>query len=171
MATAMRVRRVRRVRRAGSVSDPVHQQIAYGYRRTRASILLMILLVGFALLWLVNGEWTAQFLMARFGISAPLAWAIHIFVSALELASPVLRPWLEGLPRFIPMLIAVLSLPFGVLDVLSSAIGITPHMLWLNVIGLELDTWRTLGGLLVAFLPEPMILWLWIALVSVVRSK
>jgi hypothetical protein len=66
-------------------------------------------------------------------------------------------------------LIIFLSLPFGVLDVLSSAIGVTPYLAWSGFTGIELDTFRTMAGLLVAFLPERMLFFLVLALVSVLQ--
>jgi hypothetical protein len=140
------------------------------YRRFRAVALLMLFMVIFGLLWLQNGDWTATYLVGAIAISLAAGWAIHLVVSATELAGPILRPFFVGLPAWIPGILIVLTLPFGVLDVLSSAIGITAWLEPLRLEGLQLDLVRTLAGLLVAFLPERMLYYLSLALARVVKG-
>lgn len=155
-------------RRRSAVAAP--EGMEPQYRRYRAAILLMLLLLVFSMLWVVNAEWTTQYLMANLAVSLGTAWAVHLVVSSTELAGPILRPYFVGFPPWVPMLVIILSLPFGVLDVLSSAIGITPYLAWSGMQGIDFDSLRTLGGLVVAFLPERMIMYTFLALMKVVRS-
>jgi hypothetical protein len=57
-------------------------------------------------------------------------------------------------------------LPFGVLDVLSSALGVQPWMLWTGAVGFVQHTQNVALGEVIAFLPEPMLIWLLVALVK-----
>jgi hypothetical protein len=140
------------------------------YRRVRAAIALGIFLALFGLLWLINGEFTAQYIHARFVVPLSYGWAWHIVISCLELASVFVAPYLAGLPRWLYIVLLVCSLPFGVFDVLSSAIGMEPYMIWTSAIPPTSHVQNTVLAELVAFLPERMIWYLLIALVNVLRS-
>lgn len=166
MATNARKRRVRVRRQRIASAEPSSDS----YRRIRAAIALGLFLLVFGLLWLVNGEFTAQYTSAVFKVPPSYGWAWHILISALELASIFVAPYLAGLPRWFGPLILLFSLPFGVYDVLSSATGMESYMLWTGVAPPASYGQNTLLAELVAFLPERMIWFLLVAMGAVLRS-
>lgn len=166
MATTTRRRPARVRRRVAPAATPPGDS----YRRTRAAIALGIFLLVFLGLWMINGEFTAQFTHQAFNVPASYGWAWHILISALELASVFVSPYLAGLPRWIGPLLLLLSLPFGVYDVLSSASSMEPYMLWTGVEVPASYGQNTLLAELVAFLPERMIWYLLLAMGVVLRS-
>jgi hypothetical protein len=166
MATNARRRRPRVRRNAQADAAPISDS----YRRIRAAIALGLFLMVFGLLWLVNGEFTAQYTSAAFHVPPSYGWAWHILISALELASIFVAPFLAGLPRWFGPLLLLLSLPFGVYDVLSSASGMETYMLWTGVAPPASYGQNTLLAEVVAFLPERMIWFLLVAMGAVLRS-
>jgi hypothetical protein len=167
MATRTTRRRLRTTRRPTQSPQETSQD---SYRRIRAAIALGIFIACFGLLWLINGEFTAQYIHARFSVPLSYGWAWHIVISSLELASVFVAPYLAGLPRWLYVVLLICSLPFGVFDVLSSAIGMEPYMLWTGMIAPTSHVQNTVLAELVAFLPERMIWYLLIALLKVLRS-
>lgn len=139
------------------------------YIRTRASVVLCVFLLIFGLGWLINGSFTTETLMAVFHLSPEWAWACHFGMSAVEVAPVVLAPFLRGMPRPLLVVIYVLSLPLGVLDVFSSAVGVDPFMSWTGAAGLVRHVQNTGLAEVVAFLPEPMLFWLLRALAVALR--
>lgn len=144
---------------------------ALRYRQTRATIVLLIFIVFFGWLWLLNGDFTASFVMAIAHQSAMVGWAVHVFISLVELAPAMLAPYFAQLPRRAIVLLWILSLPFGVGDVLSSAIGVAPYFLWTGASGFYAHAQNTAIAEFVSVAPERMIVLLCVALVAVVRSK
>lgn len=147
------------------------QRPALRYRQTRATIVLLIFIVFFAWLWLVNGDFTASFVMAVGRQPAEVGWAIHVFVSLTEFAPAILAPYTTELPRPARLLLWCLALPFAFGDVLSSAIGLMPYAAMAHLPTGYTETLATLGAEFVSIAPERMIILLITALIAVVRSK
>lgn len=141
------------------------------YRRLRAAIGLAVLLLFFVWLWFLNGDFTAQGAVKILGFSYGVGWAIHLLQTGVELLPAFVRDEIAGMPRFVRIVIYALALPFGVFDVLSSAIGVAPYMAWTGATGLLAHVQNTALGELIAFTPEPMIVWLSIALIFALKGR
>jgi len=165
MSTRVRRRRLSPARRAAPVG-------LGNYRRMRAAIGLAILLLVFCFIWMINGSFTAAMVMGLGG-TLSWGWAAHFINSALEVLPMFLAPYLRDLvvPRGIVVFVWLLSLPFGAFDVFSSAVQVAPWFAWTGASGILQHTQNTLLAELIAFLPEPMIIWLFLALFTVVRSR
>lgn len=140
------------------------------YQRTRAAVVLSIFILVFSFFWIVNGDFTAGMVMALFRTTVEWGWAAHLMMSAIELGPVFLRPFFDKLPRWVLLVMWLLSLPFGVFDVFSSAVGLGPWFVWTGAAGVAAHVQNTALAELVAFLPEPMILWLLVALRNVLRG-
>lgn len=141
------------------------------YRQTRAAIVLMIFILFFSFLWLFNGTLTARFVAGLTGASASVGWSTHLLISVIEIAPAILAPYLASIPRRLVLVLWVLSLPFGIFDVLSSAVGVAPYFLWTGAVDLVAHVQNVALAEAIGFLPEPMLYVLVIALVSVLRGK
>jgi hypothetical protein len=141
------------------------------YRQSRATVVLMIFILFFSFLWLFNGELTARFVVRFFLVSASVGWSLHLLISVIEIAPAILAPYLASIPRRLVLVLWFLSLPFGVFDVLSSAVGVAPYFVWTGAIGAVAHLQNVALAEAIGFLPEPMIYVLIIALVSVLRGK
>lgn len=144
---------------------------AVSYRQTRAAVVLMVFIAFFAFLWLANGELTARFVMGLTGADPTVGWSIHLLISGVEVAPAILAPYLEGIPRRLKFWLWLLSLPFGIFDVLSSAVGVAPYFLWTGAAGLVARVQNVALAECIGFLPEPMLIVLIVALVTVLRGK
>ena len=166
MATRARPRTpIARRRLAEKASGPVAP-----YRRGRAIVALMIFILLFAVLWMVNGEFTAEFVMATTGKDATWGWSAHLVITAIEVAPAFLAPYLRGMPRRLVVVLWLLSLPFGILDTLSSAVGVAPYVTWTGATGLQAHGQNVFLAEIIGFLPEQMIMWLFVALRNVVKG-
>lgn len=141
------------------------------YRQSRAVVVLLIFIVFFAFLWLFNGELTARFVARLTGASASAGWSVHLLISVIEIAPAILAPYLAQIPRRLVLVLWLLSLPFGIFDVLSSAVGVAPYFLWTGAAGILAHIQNVALAEAIGFLPEPMIYVLIVALVSVLRGK
>lgn len=160
-----------RARRRPSPAARRPARLAVGtYQRTRAAVGIGIFILVFAALWVLNGQFTADLVIRTFSTTVLWGWSYHCITSAIEVAPVFLAPFLAGLPRPVKVILWVLSLPFGVVDVLSSSLGIQPWMLWTGAAGVMQHIQNTALGEAIAFAPEPMILWLIVALVRIWRS-
>lgn len=140
------------------------------YRQVRATIALLLFMLLFALLWMANGELTARFVMATTGRSATVGWSIHLLITMIEIAPAILAPYTRAMPRRLVLVLWCLSLPFGIFDVLSSAVGIAPFLAFLPTAGGWVYLQNTIAAQIIGFLPEQMILWLIVALRSVLKG-
>lgn len=131
----------------------------------------MIFILFFSFLWLFNGGLTAQFVVRVFLADSSVGWSIHILISVIEIAPPILAPYLASIPRKLVLVLWLLSLPFGIFDVLSSAVGVAPYFVWTGATGLVAHMQNVALAEAIGFLPEPMIYVLLVALVSVLRGK
>jgi len=141
------------------------------YRQTRAAIVLLIFILFFSFLWLFNGDLTARFVVRLTRASASVGWSIHLLISVIEIAPAILAPYLAKIPRRLVVVLWLLSLPFGVFDVLSSAIGVAPYFVWTGAVELVAHIQNVALAEAIGFLPEPMLYVLIVALVSVLRGK
>lgn len=140
------------------------------YRRGRATVALMIFLLLFCGLWMINGEFTADYVMQTTGKDATWGWSTHLVITAIEIAPAFLAPYIKELPRRIVVMLWLLSLPFGIFDTLSSAVGVAPYMLWTGAAGNIAHVQNVILAEIIGFLPEQMIMWLIVALRNVVRG-
>lgn len=159
----------RRPSPARRAAAPARSSISY--RQSRAVVVLLIFILFFAFLWLFNGELTARFVARLFLVSASVGWSIHLLISVIEIAPAILAPYLAQIPRRLVLVLWFLSLPFGVFDVLSSAVGVAPYFVWTSAIGVVAHLQNVVLAEAIGFLPEPMIYVLIVALVSVLRRK
>jgi hypothetical protein len=141
------------------------------YRQSRAVVVLLIFILFFAFLWLANGSLTAQFVSRLTGADASAGWSTHLLISVIEIAPAILAPYMAGMPRRLKVWLWVLSLPFGIFDVLSSAVGVAPYFVWTGAAGIVAHVQNVALAEAIGFLPEPMLLVLVVALVSVLRGK
>jgi hypothetical protein len=162
--------RVRRTRPSAIRRRKPRSASAGSYQRSRAAVGLAIFILLFGLLWLLNGSFTADYITRTFHTDVLLAWSIHFVMSAIEVAPVFVAPFLADIPRPIRVTLWLLSLPFGVLDVLSSALGIQPWFLWTGATGFTANLQNVALGEFVAFMPEPMLIWLLIGLRNALRG-
>lgn len=144
------------------------------YAQARAVVVLSVFILFFGTLWLINGEFTARFVGA-FGASVTWGWALHLANSVIEVGPAFLdRRYMGDIPPRLALaalaLIWLLTLPFGVLDVLSSALGIAPLLVWTGARG-GIAVVQNVGlAEVLAFAPEPMLVLLLTALRNVLRG-
>jgi len=161
-----------RVARRGAAAPAQAGTIPPNYRRTRAAVGLAILILVFSGAWLLNGSFTVD-LVVLLGGSILWGWSLHFTNSALEVLPVFLAPFLRGLviPRGVLVVIWVASLPFGIFDVLGSTMGVSPWFVWTGTTGVFQHLQNVALAELIAFLPEPMLIWLFLALYTVLRSR
>jgi len=140
------------------------------YGRTRAAVGVVIFILFFGLLWMVNGHWTAEGVQAVFRGDYAVGWAVHLLITALEVLPIFVLPYIEKQQRLVLLLIWGLSLPFGVFDVFSSAVGIMPLLHAIAVRGEALTILSTLLGEAVAFVPERAFVALLVVLQRIYRG-
>jgi len=159
-------RRPSPVRRAAA---PARSSISY--RQSRAVVVLLIFILFFAFLWLFNGDLTARFVRRLTGAAASVGWSVHLLISVIEIAPAILAPYLASIPRRLVFVLWLLSLPFGIFDVLSSAVGVAPYFVWTGAMGVVAHVQNVALAEAIGFLPEPMIFVLVVALMKVLRGK
>lgn len=164
MATRRRPSPVRR-----RAAAPARSSISY--RQSRAVVVLLIFILFFAFLWLFNGDLTARFVSRITGADASVGWSTHLLISVVEIAPAILAPYLAQIPRRLVFVLWMLSLPFGIFDVLSSAVGVAPYFVWTGAAGIVAHVQNVALAECIGFLPEPMLFVLVVALVSVLRGK
>lgn len=164
--------RVRRARPsvARSQANKIEQRTVGGYRQTRAGIAVMLFILAFGVLWIINGEFTAMFVMVLTGRDATYGWSIHLLITAIEIAPALLAPYMRELPKRVIIALWLLSLPFGIFDVLSSAVGIGPWLAWTGATGTAAHVQNVIAAELIGFLPERMIMWLVVVLRNVLKG-
>jgi len=157
--------------------SPVRRQVArstrssISYRQTRATIALLIFILFFAWLWLVNGYLTARTIYLLTGAAISVGWSVHLMISVIEIAPAVLAPYLDFVPRRLKFVLWLISMPFGIFDVFSSAVGVAPYFVWTGAAGIVAYVQNVTLAEAIGFLPEPMIFVLVVALFNVLRGK
>lgn len=148
------------------------------YNRVGLALAIFAALCFFVALWCLNGYFTARTVYSL-GLNFSIAtlswgtgWLTHIVVSLIEQHLWRLRTSLENMPRFVLLGIYALIILVGVIDVLTSSLA---FLLLFNSMGLS-PTEPTLRFACVvlaetiAILPEPVIVWLAVALWRVVTD-
>lgn len=149
------------------------------YNRVGLVLALLAALWFFVALWGLNGYFTANTVRAvglLLGTAAApwtVGWLVHIIISLIEQHLWKLRKAIKDAP--LPALLGVYGLIVfvGVVDVLSSSLA---FLLLFNSLGLDIadPTVRFVSvGLaeVIAIAPEPLIVWLFMALYQVIRKK
>lgn len=129
------------------------------YQRSRAATVLFVFVLVFGGAWVLNGTFTAE-QVEHLGGSTSSGWAIHLTMSVIEVAPVILAPFFRDVPRWLVVVLWLLSLPFGIFDVYSSAVAIASLLGGMGIAGLLQSALSTILGEVLAFLPEPMLLWL-----------
>lgn len=165
--------RVRRV--------PAKQAVAVDGQYNRIGLVLALLaaLWFFCALWALNGYFTSStvravgMLLGATVVPWSVGWLVHIIISIIEQHLWRLRTAVQNAP--LPVLAGVYSLIVfvGVVDVLSSSLA---FLLFFNSFGLDIadPTVRFVSVALaevIAIAPEPLIVWLFMALYQVIRKK
>lgn len=149
------------------------------YNRIGLVLALLAALWFFVALWSLNGFFTASTVRAVGGFlgaaSVPwsVGWLVHIIISIIEQHLYRLRAAVKNAP--LPVLAGVYGLIVfvGVVDVLSSSLA---FLLFFNSLGLDITdpTVRFVSIALaevIAIAPEPLIVWLFMALYQVIRKQ
>lgn len=149
------------------------------YNRVGLVLALLAALWFFVALWCLNGYFTAStvravaLLLGGAVVPWSVGWLVHIIISLIEQHLWRLRAAVKGAP--LPVLAGVYGLIVfvGVLDVLSSSLA---FLLFFLSFGLNLadPTVRCVSVALaevIAITPEPLIVWLFMALYQVIRKK
>lgn len=160
----------RRAARRAPAQAPQRASVI-NYRNGRAVVALFLFALFFGLLWLINGSFTAQFVMAVSGKDALVGWSVHLLLTAIEIAPAALAPFLRGLPRRVVLVLWLLSLPFGIFDVLSSTVGVGPWLSWTGATGAGANIQNVIAAEIIGFLPEQMIMWLVVIAQNVLKER
>lgn len=142
------------------------------YRRWRGAVGVLVVALLFAGGWLLNGYFTAQ-MVATLGGDWWLGWAVHLIITAVELTTTLIGPVLRTIraPAWVHVLLWAVVLPFGLIDTGTSALGLLGWGLMLGLPGgLALNIGVTLIAEAIAFVPEPMLVWLVLAFRQVVSE-
>jgi hypothetical protein len=148
------------------------------YNRVGLALAIFAALFFFVALWAVNGYFTARTVRAAgqlLGIAAlswGAGWLTHIVISLIEHHLWRLRETVSNAPRFVLLGVYCLIIFVGVLDVLTSALA---FLLLFSSFGLSVTdpTVRFVSVVLaevIAIIPEPLIVWLCVALWRVIRN-
>jgi hypothetical protein len=157
--------------RRPAVRRPAPPPALRTYQRGRSLSGIAIIGLIFGAAWLLNGYFTAQ-IIVDLGGSWRLGAATHLVTTVIELTTVFVTPALRRVraPGWVHLVIWAIVLPFGTLDTLTSALGfIAWGLAWGVPIGLSLHVSTTGLALIIAFLPEPMLVWLTAALLRVIR--
>lgn len=140
-------------------------------QRVRAAIGIFLFMAAFGWLWIIGGNYTAIAFVAALGWTIEAGWAAHVIITAVELLPLFVLPFVPVAHRAkARMVLLVLCLPFGVLDVLSNALGLQVDLLGSNY-GLQWNAAATLLGSIVAHAPERTIWYLFGLLGYVWKGK
>ena len=148
------------------VSPPRQPSALRHYQRGRASMGIAFIGLLFVAAWLLNGYFTARFI-AGLGGDWALGVSVHLITTMVELTTVFVSPILRRIhaPGWVHLLIWLIVLPFGIIDTGTSALGLLEWGLALGLpLALSLQVGATLLALMIAFLPEPMLVWLTAAL-------
>jgi hypothetical protein len=148
------------------------------YNRVGLALAIFAALCFFCALWAVNGYFTSRtvrsigLLFHLQGVSWAAGWLVHVVVSLIEHHLHRLREAVSNAPRFVLVGVYCLIVLVGVLDVLTSALA---FLLLFSSIGFSATdpTVRFVSVVLaevIAIIPEPIIVWLCVALWRVVRD-
>ena len=126
-------------------------------RRVRAGVGLSLFILGFAYLWCVDGNWTAENSMRVFGLDYIGGWVVHLIITAIQVLPAVVVPWLPHRRHPVVWLLWLVAVPVGVFNVWSSALGIGAYLPAGQLPRFGIDVASTMLGEVTAFLPEKAI--------------
>lgn len=133
--------------------------------------MLLVALI-FAGAWALNGYFTARTVATLRG-DWLFGWAVHLIITAVELTTALVGPSLRTIraPFWVHALLWAVVLPFGLVDTFTSALGLLSWGLALGVpMGLSLSIGVTILAEAIAFVPEPMLVWLVLAFRQVLQE-
>lgn len=145
----------RRRRRSVPVAGAAAAPPVSGYQRVRAFVGLFIFALFFSWLLVVSITWSADLAMSL-GASRVGGLSLALLISAVELLPLFILPFVpaDG-RRLVVVVLVLLSLPFGVFDVLSSSLGL------LRVVGWPAEWYYqalfVIPGEFVSFAPERLL--------------
>lgn len=142
------------------------------YRRWRGATGVLLVALIFAGAWGLNGYFTARAVASLRG-DWWLGWAAHLIITAVELTTALVGPSLRAIraPLWVHGLLWAVVLPFGLVDTGTSALGLLAWGLALGLpMGLSLSIGVTVLAEAIAFVPEPMLVWLVLAFRQVLRE-
>lgn len=161
-------------------SEPMkdHAEVEEHYNRAGLALAVFAALCFFGALWGVNGYFTARTVrsvgLVLFGaaVSWGTGWLVHVVISVIEHHLWRLRHAVSGAPLTVVVGVFALIILVGVLDVLTSTFA---FLLLFASFGLPIadPTVRFSSVVLaevIAIIPEPIIVWLIVALWRVVRG-
>jgi hypothetical protein len=159
-------------------SAPLNNDVAQEYNRVGLALAIFAALCFFCALWGLNGYFTARTIRGLgqtfeiASLSWGVGWLVHIVVSLIEQHLWRLREAVAGAPRFVLVGVYCLIILVGVVDVLTSALAFLELFSSAGFSVLD-PTTRVISTILaevIAILPEPVIIWLAIALWRVVHD-
>jgi hypothetical protein len=148
------------------------------YNRIGLALAIFAALCLFCALWGLNGYFTSRtvrsigMLLRLEGVSWGAGWLVHVIISLIEHHLHRLRAALGHAPRLLVVGVYCLIIAVGVLDVLTSALA---FLLLFSSLGMSPTdpSVRFLCVVLseiIAIIPEPLIVWLAVALWQVVHD-
>jgi hypothetical protein len=164
--------------RVRSVPLKGNATVQHEYNRVGLALAVFAALCLFCALWAVNGYFTARTVRAAgqllriAALSWGAGWLVHVVISLIEHHLWRLREALGNAPRFVIVGVYCLIILVGVIDVLTSAVA---FLLLFNSLGFPLldrsvIITSTILAEIIAIIPEPIIVWLVVALWRVIRD-
>jgi hypothetical protein len=161
-----------------STSLKSNNTVEQEYNRVGLALAIFAALCLFCALWGLNGYFTARtvrnaaYSLFLVSLSWGIGWLIHIIVSLIEHHLWRLREAIGNAPRFVLLGVYALIVLVGVLDVLTSTLA---FLLLFDSFGISaLDPSVRVASILfaevIAIIPEPIIVWLTVALWRIVRD-
>jgi hypothetical protein len=148
------------------------------YNRVGLALAVFAALCFFVSLWGLNGYFTSRtvrsigLLFHLQGVSWGAGWLVHVIVSLIEHHLHRLREAVNNAPGFVLVGVYCLIILVGVLDVLTSALAflILFHSFGFSVTDPSVRFTSIVLAEIIAIIPEPLIVWLAVALWRVVRD-
>src|SRR6266508_3178185 len=153
-------------------STPLKSNAENEYNRVGLALAIFAALCLFCALWGLNGYFTSRtvrsigLFLHISSISWGAGWLTHVIISLIEQHLWRLREAVENAPRFVVLGVYCLIVLVGVIDVLTSAFAFLSLFASLGMSPVD-PTIRFVSTVLaevIAILPEPLIVWLAIAL-------
>jgi len=162
----------------GIRSTPLKSNVEHEYNKVGLALAIFAALCLFCALWGVNGYFTSRtvhsigiFLHLSF-ISWGVGWLVHVIISLIEEHLWKIREAVDNAPRFVLLGVYCLIVIVGVLDVLTSALAFLALFASLGMSPTDpsIRVVSTVLAEIIAILPEPLIVWLAIALWRILKS-
>jgi hypothetical protein len=161
--------------RSGNSAPQVEQE----YNRVALALAIFATLCVFVALWGLNGYFTARTVVAGGRLLAlafltwGTGWLAHLVISLIERHLWRLRQHLRGGPFIVTAAVYGVVLLVGVADVFTSVIGVLDlaARAGFDVQAFSTRIVATVLAETIAILPEPVIIWLSVALYRVIKSR